>query len=480
MKLLLLLFAAACAPKPVVDPYDQALREAQALPPDPLASRPVLTATAPFVPHAPTVAALSNGVQLWTLTNSTLPLVAIEIRVPGGSAADPAGKEGTAALAARLMTQGSGSLSADAFQAAVDRLGATIESVVTPDDAVIRLSCMKEVLPQALDLVAGMILHPTFDAKIVARERALAISEIQESMDDPNYVSARTATSLYWGPTHPYGRPADGTVAGLKKTTAKDLVTWQRWAWSSKGGGVAVVGDVSADEAKTLLEARLGAAWKPRDRAPVAIPAAPEHPASPLYLVDVPGSAQTGFYLLFPGVKATDPTLIPTQAGTIVLGGTFTSRLNGLLREQKGYTYGVKAAASGQREAGVLSIRTRIRADVTAAALKDLLGELDRIRAGIDDGELQKAQAAYQQDVVEAMETREAAAASLARLQSIGQPADQLGKDISSMFAVRTTDVPPKMAAWDRSRGVFVLVGDKATVMPQLADLGPVEVVTAP
>lgn len=474
--LLLLLALVGCAPK-VVEP---AAPEPVVV--DPLATQPVVAASPSFTPPVPTAGELSNGATVWTIANPALPLVSFEIRVPGGSMLDSVGKEGTAALGARMLTQGAGKLDSTSFAATVERLGIAIESSVTEDDAIIHGSCTKEVLPQALDLVADMVLRPTFAKADFTRERDLAISGIQENLDEPGYVAARTAASLWWGKDHPYGRPSDGTIGGLKKLSTKDLQAWHKAAWGAAGASIVVAGAVTQEEITALLEPRLGAPWKATDRPEARFAPAPAHTDAPIYLVDKPNSAQTGFYLVFPGVREGDALLQPIRAGSIVFGGTFTSRLNGLLREKRGYTYGVRAAPEPLRQGGTLLIRTRIRADVTAPALADILAELDNIRKGITPDELAKAQGAYKQDLVEAMETRDGIASTFAEVAASGRPTDTLGSLLTSMNGITTEAVAPAMANWDRSKSVFVLVGDRAKIEPALKEAGQtrIEIVSPP
>lgn len=460
-----LLLALACAPKA---PTTTAPTPTPP-PEDPLATQPTVAGDIQFSPPVAVERLLSNGVKLWTVESRALPIVSVSIRVPGGSVLDPAGKEGAASLGARLLTQGAGGRDAEAFAAEVERLGIDLASEVGADDAVIRFGCTREVLPQALALVADMILRPAFSKVDFARERELAVASIQEGLDEPGYVAQRTAAALYWGAAHPYGRPTDGTIAGLGKLRLEDVKAWHKSAWVAAGAGIVVSGAISADEAAAAVEPVLGKAWAAGRRVAPSIAPAPAHPDAPIYVVDKPDSAQTGFYLVFPGVKAGDAALPTLQTGTIVLGGTFTSRLNALLREKKGYTYGVRAAVAPQRQGGVLLIRSRIRTDVTAPALVDLFGELDGIRAGIREEERAKAFGAWRQDVVEAMSTRGGAVATFADLLATGEAPDALQTRLAAMKAVGTAAVTPAMAAWDPKQGVVVLVGDRAKIEPELA-----------
>lgn len=449
-------------PPPVVLP---------APPPDPLAVRPVPGPAVPLVPPTPAASELANHVPLWVLTASTLPIFTVVLTVPGGSQLDGAGKEGVAALAMEAMRHGAGSRSGAAFAAEVERRGLGIEGSTGPDGSQVILIGPSDQLAAGLDLLADLVMSPRLESEEIQKSRDLLLAGLEQSFAEPSYVAERVANALYWGPNHPYGRPADGTASGLAKATDRDVRRWHKAVWHAGGATITVAGDVTTASLVPLLNARFGR-WRAEKLKPVSVPEAPVHEAEPLYLVDVPDSAQTGFYVAFPGLRHGAEAAVPTQVGTIVLGGTFTSRLNALLREKRGYTYGVRAAMNSARSGGTLVVRTRIRTDVTAPALVDLRGELEGIRKGITAEELAKAQGAARQDVVEALESQAGTAALFASYLTLGRPAASVATELTTLAAATVDSVFPAMAAWNADRAVFVLVGDRTLVEPALGAAG--------
>jgi zinc protease len=463
-----LLALLACTPKPAP------VAEVVAPPPvDPLDTRPTVAPAAAFVPPTPVVAALANGIPVWVLSAPALPIFNLQLNVPGGSQFDAPGREGTAALTMEAMRRGAGKLDGASFAAEVERRGLSISGGAGPDGSYLNVVGPSDQLGAALDLLADMVLRPRFDGAEIKKARELLDAGLQQGLSEPAYVADRTATSLYWGPTHPYGRPPDGTAKGLKASTPVEVRKWHASVWKSaaKGANFTIAGDVTTEAAVELIGARFGT-WASAKPIGEPVQPAPKHEKEPIYLVDAPGSAQTGFYVAFPGLREGAPEEGPTQLGTIVLGGTFTSRLNALLREKRGYTYGVRAAVYSQREAGTLTVRTRIRTDVTADALVDLLGELDSIQKGITADELAKAQGAARQDVVEALQTQSGAAGTYADYLAAGRPASAFADELAGLNAVTVEAVTPAMAAWNKDHAVFVLVGDRAVIEPQLRERG--------
>ncbi len=466
--LCVLLVLVGCAPKPVPPPPPVVAVEV----PDPLAARPAIGAPVDFAPPAPEVATLSNHAGLWVINRPALPLVSVVLHVPGGSALDPVGHPGAAWLSDRLMTQGAGKLDARAFAETAERLGIELSASTDLDGSQITASMKKDQLEAALGLVADMVLHPNWGVPDFKRERELAVGELTQALQEPPTVAARTALTLWYGKNNPWGHPAEGTVKGMGQVTVKDVQRYHTQVWNAAGATFTVAGDITLAEAQSALESHLGKAWVASKPAGVAVIAAPLYTDRPVYVVDSPGAAQTMFYLEFPGRPAGDARLPALRTGTIALGGTFTSRLNALLREKRGYTYGVKARTLPRHGDGSVVVSSRIRTDVTGPALSDLLGELKSIQLGISEEELGKARGAYKQDQVEAMESVAGVASTFSTYQIGGFGPGQFAGDLVAMGKVTGDAVKAEMAAYDWKHALVVLVGDRAKIEPGLTAAG--------
>lgn len=466
---LALLVLAACAPKPVAVPEAPVPAPPVAVV-DPLGPLPPIPPAQPWAPPTPTVTALANGAPVWTVPSPGLPLVSVVLTVPGGSSKDPGAKEGVAWLSDRMMRQGAGSLDATAFAERVDRLGLQLDVSTDRASSSIFLSCRRESLESGLDLMADMMLRPTYAAKDFQREKDLAIADLTAGQDDLPSVASKLAWRQWFGPAHPYGKPPEGTVAGMKAVVLKDLKAYHQDVWTG-GFQFTVAGALSAQEATALLDRRFGAAARRPTVAPPVPPVAPRTDTR-VVLVDKPGSAQTMFYWMFPGVPLGSADLPATRAGTIALGGTFTSRLNHLLREEKGYTYGAAARVNALPGGGALVVYSRIRTDATADAMKDFLSEFGRIGGGVNAEELGKARGAFRQDQVEAMESRGGVAATFAGYQAAGLGPAALGTDLSAMERVDLDAVKAQMGRYAAAGGLLVLVGDRAKIEEPLKAVG--------
>lgn len=456
------------APEPVAPP---APVEAPS-PVDPLGLIPSPGAARPFTPPTAQTTTLSNGLSVWVVPQPSLPLVTVRLETPGGAALDPVGREGLASVAARMLKQGAGELDGEAFAQEVERLGIQLYVDATRHGSSITFSCHRDKLDAGLELVARMILEPAFKNQDLKRERELAIAEVNLDLEDPVTVAVRLGQFLFFGPANPWGRPTAGTPEGLGHIKRKDIINHHARVWNPSIAKLTVTGAVTADEVKPLLEPRLGTPWASTaaPTLPTLVPLA--HQDEPIYVVDRPGSSQTAFFLLFPGPAYGAAEEPAARIGTIVLGGTFTSRLNALLREKRGYTYGVRATVSTWPGAGALTVSTRIRTDATAPALTDLMGELTRIREGITPEEQLKATLAARQDVVEALASREATAMTFTTPHLLGKPPTAIQDQLKAIDAVTLDQVKAAMQSYDPSKAVIVLVGDRAAIEAPLQAAG--------
>jgi zinc protease len=444
------------------------------VPVDPLGPMPDLAPVVEFSVPRPVTSTLPNGGSLWVIENRQLPLVTVSVSVPSGAAADPLGKSGLAAISNQMMTQGAGTRSASAFSQAVDEAGIDLSVDTDLSGSTITMSMRTAALPTALDLMSDMILRPKFAGKAFKAEQAVEVGALEQALNEPVTVAKQTAWKRWFGEGHPYSRPADGVPTELKSVKVKDAKAWQRSAWVPSGATWTVAGDVGAADVSAAIQQRFGAWTSAGATAPAAPawPAIPAHASEKIVLVDRPGSAQTMFYVVYPGKKLAELSVTPLEAGTIVLGGTFTSRLNHLLREVRGYTYGVRASTVQLPEAGIQAVTTRIRTDVTGPAMTDLVGELKKIGEGVTDAEVGKARGAARQDVVEAMDGLAGVVGSFARAHRAGLGPDRVTLELVAMAAVDKAAIDGAMKQYDPANGVFVLVGDVSVIQKPLADAG--------
>jgi zinc protease len=424
----------------------------------------------PFTPMAPTEHTLANGAKLWVIEDRALPLVSVRVTVPGGSAADPAGKEGRAALSDTMMARGAGALDAEEFADDLARHAIDLEIETGPFTSTIVMSMKRDQLEHGLDLLADAILEPTYDKKTTKREQAIEVAALETSANEPVAVATQVGFREWFGADHPYGKPPLGTIAGMRALKKKDVVQYHDLAWNAAGAMITIAGDLGASDAERMFASRLGA-WKAGTALRVAATdVAP--PARRIIVVDRPGATQTMFYFVFPGPRLGDSGTAAARIGGIVLGGTFTSRLNHLLREVRGYTYGARANLEQLPEAGMRVISTRIRTDATGPAMQDIVAELAKIADGVTAAEIEKARGAFRQDQIEAVESLAGMVRLYGDYQAAGLGPDALAKDLAAMEGAGAAAIDDAFAAWSLDKALLVFVGDKSVIEGPLKDAG--------
>ncbi|MCB9685413.1 MAG: insulinase family protein [Alphaproteobacteria bacterium] len=461
LSLLALSAHAAPAPAQVVE-IDAAI--------DWLGPIPEVGAPSVFVPPTPGTATTLGGRPVWVVEDHVLPIVSVVLSVAGGSSTDPAGKAGRAALADQMMRQGAGERDATAFAALVEREAIELDVSTGREGSTISFTCNRDKLDLALDLVADMILRPTLLEEDLVRERGLEVAALEQADNEPGSVASRLAWAAWWGADHPYGHPSAGLADTLGTLTRKDAKAYHKAYWTPTTLTVTAAGDLTAADLASRIDARLGG-WKARAAKLPTITEAPEQ-ARTVIAADRPGSAQTTLFLMMRGEGIGEGEAL--DLGSVVLGGTFTSRLNAKLREEKGYTYGARAGTVElAKGGGVVQVYTSVRTDATGAALADLLGELERAQEGITDDELTKAIGAWRQDVLAAMETRDAAAGIFARWERAGRPPSSLADELRTIEGTTTAAVDEALHTYGpQAEQVLVLVGDKAAIASQLEEIG--------
>ena len=480
-KLVPLIFIAAVACEP------QAMRPPRyayfPLTSDPLGAKPTLGPPRAFTPPAPEVFKTPNGITVWLVERHTLPMVSISVAVPSGSALDPADMPGLAHITADMLDEGAGNRNAVELSSAVNDLGATLSVGNGADGSFASLTVLKKNYGPAFAILADVVARPRFDPKEWKRVSDLWQNELRKRVDDPSSVSRVVSGSALYGPGTPYGHPPDGLLRGALKIRLGAVKDFYRAHWRPERAMLVVTGDITKAEVKQAAASALDT-WKTLEEAgatssSASLPAAPtapspEPPSQQRHiLVDRPGAPQSVIAVIREGVPVSDPKLAPLKLINTALGGSFTSRLNQNLREEKGWTYGARSAFTEVRGQGAFLARAAVLTDKTGPALKEMLRELKQMaESGLTQDELLKVRAQDRADLVQTYETVNGVSRRLAMLAMLGLAPDF---DVSASRN-RQTATLPELAALGRnhvdpSKAIVVIVGPRAEVAPQLAEL---------
>jgi zinc protease len=352
-------------------------------PPQPLASRPV-----DFPPYE--IRTLPNGLKVLVVLHHEQPTVSFRLLLRAGTVQEPADKPGVANLMAGLLNQGTTTRSASQIADLIESAGGVIGNGSGNELAFISGAVIKDQTDLMLSIAADMAQNPKFDQSEIDRRRAQTLSALDVSYDDPDYLANVVFERLVYG-FHPYGRPSEGTSESIRRLTRDDLLAFHRAWFVPNNALLAIVGDLTAAEAFGAAEKAFGS-WQRRDVPAISL-MDPPPPTRRMVVIDRPGSAQTEIRVGHLAVQRTHPDLVPIDLAIRILGGEGANRLFGVLRSDRGLTYGASADFNTYQQSGDIAAETDTRSAATGESLRLIVQEFWRLQKdAVNPGELRGAQ----------------------------------------------------------------------------------------
>ncbi len=425
---------------------------------------------------------LANGLSILTVDLPGRPLLSAQLVYRNGAADEPAAEGGATVLSARALTEGTERYDAIALVEATERLGASLHADASWDAYTVGVEVPGTRLEPALDLLAEVVTHPTFPEEEVERIRDERLNDLLQARADARRRADEAFAATIYRDTSPYHRPSGGTKATVAPLDQSALArAWSR-GLDPRRTTMVLAGDLEGIDPVRLIEARM-AGWTRAEGAvdPGPIAARATAGGRRLRLVDKPGAPQTEIRVGHVGVPRRIPDFHALSVLGAILGGLFNSRLNMKLREEKGYTYGAHAGFDLRRAAGPFAARAAVNTEVTAAALSDLVAELDRIRSErVSEAELRAARDFLIGVFPLRFETPGPIVQALSGMVVHGLPDDELATYRERIDAVGVDDVLQAARTHIHvDRAAAVLVGDASVIASSLevVGFGPVEVI---
>jgi zinc protease len=433
-------------------------------PPRPLPSRAV-----DFPPYV--VRTLPNGLQVLAVSHHEQPAVSFRLIVKAGSTHEPADRPGVAAFVASLLTLGTASRSAGDIATLIDSAGGFVGAGSANELSYVNGAVVKDRTDQALELAADLVRNPAFASDEIERHRRQTLSAMQVGYDDPDYIAGRVFDRLVFG-AHPYGRPNDGTPESVARITRDDLVAFHRTWFVPNNALLAIVGDLTADEAFAAAERAFGK-WAMRE-IPETRVTDPPRPTRRVVVVDRPGSAQTEIRVGHLAIARTSRDFVPVDLAVRILGGEGANRLFGVLRSDRGLTYGASAALQTFKAGGQIVAETDTRSEATGESLRLIVDEFWRLqREAVRVEELRGAQDFLAGSFPLTIETPSAIATQVLAHIFYGLDLGEIETYRDDVERVTPDDirrVAEQILRPDRLS--IVLVGDAAKFVDQLPALG--------
>lgn len=418
---------------------------------------------------------LANGLKVLVVPKRGVPYVNIHLGLLAGAWTET--KPGTASLALGMLTRGTTAHSEKELAEELETYAINLSGAGGMDTSAVSAGCLTEHVERAVKLLAEVVRTPTFPAKEFDKLRAQRSTALAISAAEPSYKADREFRRRLYG-SHPYSRTETGDVEDLKALKVEDLSAW--WSTFARPDQAVLIfaGDIDAKRALPLAEATFGS-WKATGPKPtVTLPDLPAPAAKHIYLVDHPG-VQSQIRVGQLGLKRDHADYPAAVVVTEYFGGAFGSRLNEVIRVQKGLTYGARGGFAPARFAGQFGIQTFSKTESTAEAVRAVFDELDRLRKeGPSGKELESAKSYFAGSFAREREAPQAVAADLWLLEANGLPLDFNERMLTRVARtdgaaclrlVRTMLDPDKM--------VVVVVGNAARIQSDLEKIAPVTLV---
>ena len=420
---------------------------------------------------------LTNGVRLVVAPVRKLPLVTALLVVEGGAVGEPDGREGLAQLTAKLLLEGTTTSDGADLTERAERLGASIDAYADWDAAVVRMSVLASRLEPAMRLLGEIALEPAFAEREVERLKAEQLAELLQLRAEPRGLADEMFARFTYDAASRFARPADGSERSIGAIERDDVRRFYEARYRAGGLTLVLTGDVGTDEAQALAEATFGA-MPAGVVAPATTTDAPARASRAVRIVAKEDAPQSEIRVGHIGLPRRHPDYFPAVVMNALLGGLFSSRINLNLREEHAYTYGARSEFDWRRQAGPFVVSTAVKSDVTEEAAREILHEIDRMRAEpVRADELSLATSYLDGVFPIRYETTASIAAALASLVIHGLPEDYFD---SYRANVRGVTVDAVRAAAERhlhpDRLQLVVVGDPGVVRAPLEALsfGPV------
>ena len=429
-------------------------------------------------------AELDNGLKILFVERKAAPLVEMALQIDAGYAADSLSILGNAHFSLSMLKQGTQNRSSLEISHEEERLGAHIGASNTLDTSVIALSALSKNLSDSMALFSDVALHPLFSQKDIDRKRSLILAAIESEKANPTRMALRTLPPLLYGDGHAYGIPltGTGTAESVKQIKQQDLLNFHKTWLRPDNATLIVVGNSSLEEIKTLSQSYFGKWKNPESALPEKLLTDVSLPEKArIYLIDKPGATQS---MIIAGHIAPSPQVKENTAISLmnsIFGGSFTSRLNLNLREDKGWAYGTGSSLSSTVGQRPYFIYAPVQSDKTADSMAEILNELHLFL-----GDKPATEAELQSNVKDRilslpgqLESSSSLLSAISELQRQNRPDNYLDKynerlnsvSLENLNEAARKTLHPEKLTW-------VIVGDKEKIQDEIEALGIAEIYT--
>jgi zinc protease len=420
---------------------------------------------------------LDNGMTLIVAPVHKLPLVTVVAVIEAGASCDPQGKEGLAGLVAQMLPEGTSTLDGEALALRFEGLGASIHTSADWDVATASLTVMSQLLEPALALIADMLTAPRYPARELERLKAERLADLMKLRTEPRGLADEMTSRFVYAPEARYSKPEAGSAVSVAGLGTRDVGELYSARYRPAAVTLVMSGDVTVAAATALAE-RVFGSWRGTIPGGQGIVDGAALTPRAVHLIAKPDAPQSELRIAHVGVPRTHPDYFRIVVMNALLGGLFSSRINLNLRERNAFTYGARSEYDWRRGAGPFVISTAVASNVTAAAAREALAEVERMRSEpVGNDELTLATSYLEGVFPIRYETTSAIAYAIATMAIYGLDEsyfDTYRSNVASVTAQDVLEAARRHVLPERLR--LIVVGDPAIVRAPLEamDVGPV------
>ncbi|MDP2487273.1 M16 family metallopeptidase [Pseudoalteromonas marina] len=414
-----------------------------------------------------------NGIKILGTQSSETPTTAVFIKIPGGFYNEQTSKVGLSSMTASLMSESTQNYTTEEMSNALEKLGSQVSIYADKTHTNVYVSTLTKNLDATLKLVEEKLFRPAFNADDFERNKKQIIQNIQHSMKDAGYLASNTYSKLLYG-DNIAALPSSGTLNSIEDITLDDVETFYKANFKPQGAQVIIVSDLSEADVEPKVKSAL-ANWQGKGQSFDVDFTEPNVQTNVIYLVDKPGAPQSQIRIgKRDMVEDITGEFFKANLMNFALGGSFNSRINLNLREDKGYTYGARSRFWGDKTSGGFTASAAVRADSTAASITEFTNELNNYaQNGVTDEELMFMRKAINQKDALKYETPNAKLGFLAQILEFDLEPNfvkERNKIVSTISKEEINALAKKhLNAKDM---IYLVVGDAKTLRPELEKLG--------
>jgi|WetSurMetagenome_2_1015567.scaffolds.fasta_scaffold07876_2 zinc protease len=417
-------------------------------------------------------ASLSNGIQVFGTENKELPLVEVNLSIDGGTYQDKIELPGVAGMVASVLPQGTKNKTPEELEEEIELLGSSINVYSAREEISVNASSLSRNFDKTMSLMKEILLEPRWDSAEFAIAQTQTKNSIIQAEAQPRSIASMLFNKLLYGTDHIFGYNSRGTRESIDKITMNDLKTYYENNFSPSLTKIHVAGNVSKEQVLEALKP-LETSWKTKEVKMNNYPV-PENPGkAQIFFVDKPGSKQSVIYIGYLAMSRDNPDYVKADFINYRLGGAFTSILNQILREEKGFTYGASSYFQEMKVKAPFVASTSVRTDATFESVKIFKDEMEKYRNGVNENDLQFIKNCMVLSNALRFETNGSLVYMLSTMSKYGLPDDYIKIDeniIKGMTIEEHKAITDKYIVPDKM--YYVIVGDAATQLKPLDKIG--------